>query len=334
MLKNSIFSSYPKTVEIRDKTNPFDSSNRYPNADSLRLFVTRIPNFMNENELRKIFEQFGEIYELNLLKDRKTGESKGCCFVTYFTRHAALEAQKNINKARRFPDITRPMLVKVADFDINERKLFVGMLSKKLNEENLRQIFSIYGPIEDCIVLRDLNGISKGCAFITYRDKNSAFNAIKYMHRSQIMENCSAPINVRFADTHLTKKNILCKKNSSQQSFNEEKFFINKQNNFRSTILFQQLIKNLKNQPDQNQITEFYPSEFGDFIYRPTSCNQNSLNENTNSISNNSEDFMNKSSFFSNEFSHLLGPISHNIKQIKGPANSNLFIYHLPVGKF
>ena len=43
-----------------------------------------------------------------------------------------------------------------------ERKLFVGMLSKKCNENDVRTMFQTYGQIEECTVLRDQNGHSKG----------------------------------------------------------------------------------------------------------------------------------------------------------------------------
>lgn len=45
---------------------------------------------------------------------------------------------------------------------MEERKLFVGMISKKFNESDIRILFSNYGSIEDCTVLRDQNGQSKG----------------------------------------------------------------------------------------------------------------------------------------------------------------------------
>lgn len=53
-------------------------------------------------------------------------------------------------------------------FFIAERKLFVGMLSKKCNENDVRIMFSAYGGIEECTVLRDSNGQSKGM-FVSLR---------------------------------------------------------------------------------------------------------------------------------------------------------------------
>lgn len=53
----------------------------------------------------------------------------------------------------------------VADRDflsVEERKLFVGMLSKKFTENDVRSMFAPYGVIEECTVLREQNGISRG----------------------------------------------------------------------------------------------------------------------------------------------------------------------------
>lgn len=55
----------------------------------------------------------------------------------------------------------------------------MGMLNKKFNESDVRQLFSSHGTIEECTVLRDPNGQSKGCAFVTFSTKQSAIGAIK-----------------------------------------------------------------------------------------------------------------------------------------------------------
>ncbi|CAG0915506.1 unnamed protein product [Notodromas monacha] len=43
-----------------------------------------------------------------------------------------------------------------------KRKLFVGMLSKKASENDVRTMFSQFGQIEECTVLRDTSNHSKG----------------------------------------------------------------------------------------------------------------------------------------------------------------------------
>ncbi|CAG9760913.1 unnamed protein product [Ceutorhynchus assimilis] len=87
-----------------------------------------------------------------------------------------------------------------------ERKLFIGMLSKKFSENDVRALFSGVGTIEECTVLRDTAGNSRGCAFITFSTKQSALLAIKNFHQSQTMESCSAPLVVKFADTQKEKE--------------------------------------------------------------------------------------------------------------------------------
>lgn len=53
------------------------------------------------------------------------------------------------------------------------------MLNKKLNENDVRKLFEVHGAIEECTVLRDQNGQSKGCAFVTFATKHAAISAIK-----------------------------------------------------------------------------------------------------------------------------------------------------------
>ena len=61
------------------------------------------------------------------------------------------------------------------------------MLSKSVQEEDVRSMFEEHGNVEEVTVLRDKDGNSKGCAFIKFGTRQQAQAAINKMHGSQIM---------------------------------------------------------------------------------------------------------------------------------------------------
>jgi RNA recognition motif-containing protein len=86
-----------------------------PDADAIKMFCGQIPRNMHESELREMFEQFGPVFQLNVLRDKQTGESKGCCFVTFYTRKAALDAQNALHNLRTLNGSHHPIQMKPAD---------------------------------------------------------------------------------------------------------------------------------------------------------------------------------------------------------------------------
>ncbi|XP_067348857.1 CUGBP Elav-like family member 1 isoform X11 [Channa argus] len=183
-----------------------------PDVDAIKMFVGQIPRSWSEEQLRELFEPYGAVYEINVLRDRTQSppQSKGCCFITYYTRKSALEAQNALHNKKILPGMHHPIQMKPADSDKNnaveDRKLFIGMISKKCNENDIRLMFSPYGQIEECRILRGPDGLSRGCAFVTFTARQMAQSAIKSMHQSQTMEGCSSPIVVKFADTQKDKE--------------------------------------------------------------------------------------------------------------------------------
>ncbi|XP_012813892.1 CUGBP Elav-like family member 2 isoform X7 [Xenopus tropicalis] len=221
---------FTSEIESNGTTNKMNGAldhSDQPDPDAIKMFVGQIPRSWSEKELKDLFEPYGAVYQINVLRDRSQNppQSKGCCFVTFYTRKAALEAQNALHNIKTLPGMHHPIQMKPADSEksnaVEDRKLFIGMVSKKCNENDIRVMFSPFGQIEECRILRGPDGLSRAsqhcCAFVTFSTRAMAQNAIKAMHQSQTMEGCSSPIVVKFADTQKDKEQRRLQQQLAQQ---------------------------------------------------------------------------------------------------------------------
>lgn len=67
---------------------------------SAYVFAGGLPYKLNEGDIIQVFSQMGEIVDCNLLRDGKTGKSKGSCFIAYEDQRSTVLAVDNFNGSK------------------------------------------------------------------------------------------------------------------------------------------------------------------------------------------------------------------------------------------
>ncbi|KAG5559807.1 hypothetical protein RHGRI_003186 [Rhododendron griersonianum] len=155
--------------------------------------------------IRPLFEEHGNVLEVALIKDKRTGQQQGCCFIKYATSEEANRAIRGLHNQRTLPGGVGPIQVRYADGERErlgavEHKLFVGSLSKQATEKEVEEIFSPYGRVEDVYLMRDEMKQSRGCGFVKFSQREMAMAAISSLNGLYTMKGCDQPLIVRFAD--------------------------------------------------------------------------------------------------------------------------------------
>lgn len=200
--------------------NNNDSGGGGGGGESVKLFVGQVPKHMTEVELITMFKEFSLVDEVNIIKDKTTRTSRGCCFLICPSREEADKAVNACHNKRTLPGASSPLQVKYADGELErlEHKLFVGMLPKNVSDAEVSALFSNYGKIKDLQILRGSQQTSKGCAFLKYETKEQAVSALEAINGKHTMEGSSVPLVVKWADTEKERQARRAQKAQSQAS--------------------------------------------------------------------------------------------------------------------
>jgi len=89
-------------------------------AEPLKLFVGQVPKNMVEEDLAFIFEPYGRILDLTVIRDRRSGNHRGCAFVTYENGEDAMKVVADMHGKYKFEGAPWPAQVRPAAGEIDE----------------------------------------------------------------------------------------------------------------------------------------------------------------------------------------------------------------------
>ncbi|KAL9360289.1 hypothetical protein Peur_048412 [Populus x canadensis] len=194
------------------KRGRFHSSDYGDGGVNAKLYIAPIPRTTTEENIRSLFEEHGSVVEVVLPRDKRTGQQQAYCFVKYATFEEADRAIRALHNQHTIPGEVAPFKVRYADGE-RERpvprcsmvggfvdKLYVGSINKLASKQEIEEIFSPYGHVEDVYIARDELKQSRGCAFVKFAHRDMALAAIKGLNGTLTMRGCDQPLIVRFAD--------------------------------------------------------------------------------------------------------------------------------------
>jgi len=153
------------------------------NDQHRKLFIGGLSYKTTKETLHEYYEQWGELVDSVVMQDKLTSKSRGFGFVTYRRGDGLEKAMadrpheidgKRVDPKRAIPKEMGKESGKM-DAYMSVRKIFVGGIrDKPITEEDLKQYFSRFGEIKDCIIMTDkTTQKSRGFAFVVFDDYDS-----------------------------------------------------------------------------------------------------------------------------------------------------------------
>ncbi|KAK9727346.1 Phosphatidylinositol-3-phosphatase SAC1 [Basidiobolus ranarum] len=175
---------------VRSPSPPVSEADR----DRRTVFVMQLAARLRHREFLDFFSTAGRVREAKIVADRNSRRSKGVGYVEYYHEDSvpqalALTGQKLLG----IPVIVQPSEAEknrlaaqqeaAASADVVYHRLYIGSVHFNLTEDDLRQVFEPFGPLDFVNLHRDPEtGRSKGFAFIQYKNTEDAKHALEKMN--------------------------------------------------------------------------------------------------------------------------------------------------------
>ncbi|KAI0301111.1 hypothetical protein B0F90DRAFT_1810154 [Multifurca ochricompacta] len=147
------------------------------------LYVTNFPEGADDVSIRKLFGQYGHIFDVRW-PSKKFKNTRRFCYVQYTSPTAARLALE-LHGRELEPGFSLKVYIsnperrkERTDADANAREVYVAGLSKFVTKEDLEKLFRVYGPVKEVRMTLDANNHSKGFAFIEFEEEKDAVKAL------------------------------------------------------------------------------------------------------------------------------------------------------------
>jgi len=213
-----------------------DQSVNFDDGGKCNLIVNYIPLEMTENELRELFQPFGLIVDLKIVRDHITQRSLGYGFIRYETEDEASIAIQRLNGSGVGKKQIKVSIARPSSDAIKNCKLYVSNLPISLGKDETISLFSQFGKIIECRVLYDKHtGQSRCTAFIQFNVREEAAAALEL--NGTILGNSQKPLVVKFAEDHTNKRYLPHNRSNRTQQKYSNNFLVDNNRNYNPMIL-------------------------------------------------------------------------------------------------
>lgn len=132
-----------------------------------KMFIGGLNWETDENRLKEYFNSYGNVLEVNVMRDGATGKSRGFAFLTFETGDAVDKVlnEKHILDGK----LIDPKRAIPKDEQEKIGKVFVGGVASDVTTEDFREHFEQFGNIIDSqLMINKDTGKSRGYGFVTY----------------------------------------------------------------------------------------------------------------------------------------------------------------------